>query len=412
MGLSISIECVSSLRIPVPTDDALHLLATCYYRSGKVHQAYDVLRERGTKTPQTKFLMAKCCQELKRIPEAEAVLTGGDSLDPKKENSPEEMNSEFGDSASFALQLLASIYSSTERSAKANDCDQKALKLNPFLWKSFEALCNRGVYPDPAKTFTVTGLDSLKHCHGINAILSLVNSNMSSAANVSGSPNNSLPNITVTSTPNPVLQTPQQLSTPANNSDYMTPDNNQQTPMDTSTTNVTPLNKMTTTPLSNTSVNSSAGGVGGRVMVSGIGTLNYSTDSDMPLTTQRNNSLMPPPLRRRPRQPQQQKQQQNQSPCSNLIQKYSLDDSFDTPSFGLLPRFVSAATTKSDLGAVRLRLDMSSPTLSVLSPCITETNESPVKGNSDKANNRPKRVSATEDFQCEESHSCFLLRRL
>ena len=55
----------------------------------------------------------------------------------------------FQDAASFALQILAKIFSKTERVPKANEADRKALKLNPLLWNSFEALCQRGEFPDP-----------------------------------------------------------------------------------------------------------------------------------------------------------------------------------------------------------------------------------------------------------------------
>ena len=50
-------------------------------------------------------------------------------------------------------------------------------RLNPFLWKSFEALCRRGDAPDPSKTFSLAHVDSFRHCHGVNPILSTANSN-------------------------------------------------------------------------------------------------------------------------------------------------------------------------------------------------------------------------------------------
>ncbi len=157
------------------TDESLHLLATCYFRSDKVFQAYDLLRKRGAATPKNKFLLAKCCQRLKKNAEAEAVLAGDSSLDPRASASQDDMTAEFGDAAGFALQMLASLYGQSERVGKANECDRKALKLNPFLWKSFEALCRRGDAPDPAQVFTVAGLDNFSQCHGVNHILSLAN---------------------------------------------------------------------------------------------------------------------------------------------------------------------------------------------------------------------------------------------
>ena len=48
----------------IGSDEALHLLATCYYRSGKLNQAYDLLRKHDSKTPENRFLLAKCCLDL------------------------------------------------------------------------------------------------------------------------------------------------------------------------------------------------------------------------------------------------------------------------------------------------------------------------------------------------------------
>lgn len=48
----------------VDSDEALHLVATSYYRSGKPGRAYSILRARGTRTPQLRFLMARCCYDL------------------------------------------------------------------------------------------------------------------------------------------------------------------------------------------------------------------------------------------------------------------------------------------------------------------------------------------------------------
>lgn len=52
--------------LTVNSDDANFLLATCYFRSGKPAQAYDLLQRKGAETPQSKFLMAKCCLELQK----------------------------------------------------------------------------------------------------------------------------------------------------------------------------------------------------------------------------------------------------------------------------------------------------------------------------------------------------------
>jgi len=76
-----------------------------------------------------------------RLSETESAITG--SYMPKSVDL-DEIVTEFGDIACFALRLLAKVYSKTERSVKAIACLQLSLKLNPFLWSSFETLCHLG----------------------------------------------------------------------------------------------------------------------------------------------------------------------------------------------------------------------------------------------------------------------------
>ena len=78
------------------------------------------------------------------------------------------MINEFGDLASFALQSLADIYAQTESGIKACEAYKRSLKLNPFLWNSFECACNLGEKLDPVKCFQVSGLDNFSMCNGSN----------------------------------------------------------------------------------------------------------------------------------------------------------------------------------------------------------------------------------------------------
>eukprot|EP00095_Tigriopus_kingsejongensis_P007603 maker-scaffold417_size177606-snap-gene-0.56 protein:Tk07603 transcript:maker-scaffold417_size177606-snap-gene-0.56-mRNA-1 annotation:"cell division cycle protein 27-like protein" len=342
----------------VNSEDSLHLLATCYYRSGRCHEAYDLLQTHGVKKQENRFLLAKCAFDLKRMAEAECALHGN-SFDLRKELHTDEFVAEFGDSAAFALQLLARLYGQTERRQRACEADRKALKLNPFLWKSFEALCQRGEFPDPTQMFTVKHLESFSQCHGINGVIHAVNSlpNAPSPCPHFGLANVSqsglvanLPVITLMSTPNsastpqpPANLTPRPMETPELS-----------TPMDLQSSDLhTPFSNGT--PTSNASLNHST-----RLM-SGIGALNYTTDSEMPLATkQMNTSLLMPP-------PPQRKKNRNQpnTPLGLMIDK-CLDDSFDTPTFGILPRHSMA---RLEVGSIALKLNFSSPSLSVLSPC-------------------------------------------
>ncbi|XP_075702593.1 cell division cycle protein 27 homolog isoform X3 [Rhinoderma darwinii] len=149
------------LYAEVHSEEALFLLATCYYRSGKAYKAYRLLKTHSCTTPQCKYLLAKCCMDLSKLAEGEQILSGGVL---NKQKSQEEIVTEFGDSACFTLSLLGHVYCKTDRLAKGSECYQKSLSLNPFLWSPFEALCEIGEKPDPEQTFKLTSLQNFSSC--------------------------------------------------------------------------------------------------------------------------------------------------------------------------------------------------------------------------------------------------------
>ncbi|XP_059990209.1 cell division cycle protein 27 homolog isoform X4 [Lagenorhynchus albirostris] len=129
------------LYAEVHSEEALFLLATCYYRSGKAYKAYRLLKGHSCTTPQCKYLLAKCCVDLSKLAEGEQILSGGVF---NKQKSHDDIVTEFGDSACFTLSLLGHVYCKTDRLAKGSECYQKSLSLNPFLWSPFESLCEIG----------------------------------------------------------------------------------------------------------------------------------------------------------------------------------------------------------------------------------------------------------------------------
>ncbi|XP_067869192.1 cell division cycle protein 27 homolog [Heterodontus francisci] len=145
------------LYAEVRSEEALFLLATCYYRSGKAYKAYRLLKTHSCTTPQCKYLLAKCCTDLSKLAEGEQILAGGIL---NKQRSHDDIVTEFGDSACFTLSLLGHIYCKTDRMAKGSECYQKSLSLNPFLWSPFESLCEIGEKPDPDQTFKLTSLQN------------------------------------------------------------------------------------------------------------------------------------------------------------------------------------------------------------------------------------------------------------
>lgn len=83
-------------------------------------------------------------------------------------NNFEELISAYGDQAAFTLLLLAKIAAKTERIQRAAEALRRALKLNPFLWSSFELLCKIAEKPDPNTIFQLNDLENLSKCHGNN----------------------------------------------------------------------------------------------------------------------------------------------------------------------------------------------------------------------------------------------------
>ncbi|KAG7161398.1 Cell division cycle protein 27-like 1 [Homarus americanus] len=151
--------------------------------------------------------MARCCFDLGKLEESETVLTGGSVLHPK---TVDDLATEYGDLACFALQLLGLICARTERLMRAAEAFKRSLKLNPFLWHSFVALCDQGDKSDPSKVFRLDSLETFSNCHG-STVLTLVNSanpaNNVSVNSDSGVLNNTLSSVSVNSQ-DTIQQTP------------------------------------------------------------------------------------------------------------------------------------------------------------------------------------------------------------
>lgn len=150
----------------VGNEDALYLLALCHYRMGKPQRAYKLLQSKGFGSPECRYIMALSCLDLDKLSEAETIITGGCSL---KNKSLDEIAVEFGEHASFAFRILGQVFSKTERPAKAVECFQYSMKLNPFMWSSFESLCRLGAKPDAQVLFQVNAQSLSAICQGNSA---------------------------------------------------------------------------------------------------------------------------------------------------------------------------------------------------------------------------------------------------
>lgn len=94
-----------------------------------------------------------------RYAEAESVLL--ENTFSENSLDDEELIKDFGEEASFVLMLLGKIAVKTERKVRAIEAWRKALKLNPFLWSTFEDLCKIGDQPNPQNIFQINNMDVL-----------------------------------------------------------------------------------------------------------------------------------------------------------------------------------------------------------------------------------------------------------
>ncbi|XP_054168352.1 cell division cycle protein 27 homolog [Oppia nitens] len=177
------------LHSEVSSDESLHLLATCYYQSGKPNAAFSILASSDSRTSQCQLLLARCCFDLKKYNEAEEALVGNLRNDRNSSRSlvntftVEELRKEFGESASFAAQLLAQICGKIERHSQAMHYYRESLKANPFLWSSYENLIQLGNKVDPKEIFNITNVE-FSQCLGSNPLVNLLNANGNSNANI------------------------------------------------------------------------------------------------------------------------------------------------------------------------------------------------------------------------------------
>ncbi|VVD03225.1 unnamed protein product [Leptidea sinapis] len=172
------------LHAEVNSEETAFLLGTSYYRAGRVNETHHLLKNLSLTLPQSRFLLAKCSVDLKIYNDAETAL--GTNLDI--------VASEFGEQAPYALQLLAKVFSVTERRSKAAEAYRKALSLNPFMWKSFTQLCNMGEKVDPNQVFQINPEFSF----GVSTLVNLVSNSENISVINTNIPNNNGLHSTVT----------------------------------------------------------------------------------------------------------------------------------------------------------------------------------------------------------------------
>ncbi len=143
----------------------VHKLGMCYYRAGQVRSAYALLRS--SSEPENRYLYAVCASELNQLEEAERALLSGSSgyLGPLLTQYERECNSRDPVGArnfvqkvmcvpngAAGLALLGTLCRKANRKEHARICFEMSLLLDPFLWSSFQELCEMG-FESHARSF-------------------------------------------------------------------------------------------------------------------------------------------------------------------------------------------------------------------------------------------------------------------
>ncbi|RHZ06421.1 hypothetical protein DYB37_011376 [Aphanomyces astaci] len=127
------------------SEDNLGLLADAYYRSGAGHRAISLLERhmtsnQGILSAHNRYLLALCCFEADRLSDAENVLIPSTST---RRSTGEGATKDVPNGAA-GLYLLGRVHRRLHRTDQAIECFTESLKLDPFLWSSFENLCELG----------------------------------------------------------------------------------------------------------------------------------------------------------------------------------------------------------------------------------------------------------------------------
>ncbi|MCO5567903.1 hypothetical protein L7F22_021599 [Adiantum nelumboides] len=122
-----------------PSENNLHLLATCYFRNNQAHRVYHILK--GEKSAQLRYLFALACYEMGNLVEAESTLS-----------QPGEPGGEVPNGAA-GCYLLGSICRQTDRRQAAITHYTQALTLDLFFWSAYEDLCILGAEDEAAALY-------------------------------------------------------------------------------------------------------------------------------------------------------------------------------------------------------------------------------------------------------------------
>lgn len=132
------------------SSDATHLHALCHLRLGDYRSAYDVGKPMGYRGTNLgcAWVFAQACLALERFKDGITALEKSKILWSSKGSLGKNgalLRASGSPDAAAVLCLLGKLYRGYDDKKKAAGAFEEALKLNPFQWDAFTALCDMGV---------------------------------------------------------------------------------------------------------------------------------------------------------------------------------------------------------------------------------------------------------------------------
>ena len=134
------------LYYEAPSADTLHLLALCYFRSGKFKQTYlilqDSIQSQDSCAPINKYLFALACNELNKLNEGEQALS------PHKYKTIDSITLDAVSATpggAEGVYLLGKLCRRQHRNEMAIKYYKLSLKMDPYLWSAITELSEMGI---------------------------------------------------------------------------------------------------------------------------------------------------------------------------------------------------------------------------------------------------------------------------
>ncbi|KAL9097640.1 MAG: hypothetical protein Q9163_006333 [Psora crenata] len=140
--------------------EAAYLLALCHLRLGQLKAAYDNSKNAGSRGTHLgcSYVLAQACLGLERYVEGVTALdrckglwamrnTWGKHTDTRRQHLPD---------AAAVYCLQGKLWQAYAEHQKSIECYAEALKVNPFMWDAFTALCDLGAHVRMPNIFKMT----------------------------------------------------------------------------------------------------------------------------------------------------------------------------------------------------------------------------------------------------------------